>query len=1541
MINRYGAAIGGAVGGYSQYDDEDPGLISMGMGTAVGAGAGYAMEYSMPGRPVGKINDGLKVGSLRNHRARKAESALSKRFDSVMGEHDKIVENMRFARNEINQLHSRKRALSSAEQSTLYDLSKSFDSNTIELKALRDRVIGNVNQTMGTGTISGLNDLKSLKSSYGHADVDAMNKLSSALSFRERLETYSGVNGFNLATGERTLPTAVISANGTSQSKLGDLTNYFEKTLGNDSVTAARKAGTYVDKFSDWDMKMEGNTLSLSNMNGQKLSVPLTSHGDGYKYTMSGNTRVVSKSFNPHGEDYVRGLATFKEVTTKYDPEELIKYAGDDYASLRKTVDSIKGLSEYQGSDALRLHDSSSPSDLAIRKSNTLEMGLTLRTGSDGDTRLVNMNRVGSGNYETSMSSRMMTKLSQEGSYNPMSGVGTNSVTQVMSPDAPEIYQYAPLPFEEGGSSSVNVRSHKPTGQGVLQSPALANTPGGEALAKNSIQGKRIDVSGDLSDAIAKMFGGNITLDDGYSLFNEKYATDFASEEDIRVRLPNFGDVDNPKYKTTLDINRVLEAQSFNTMMNEMGIGSADLSVNLPSGDIGITEDGRKIKIGSQYSHMNVNRVSKGADGTLELIGKGVYTPEMYDWMKVFSSASKSGGAVIPEHMFNTIAAMGVLEAEGTIKVSDGKIMGKVPKNLSNRARKRAKKSGRSLEKWVEINSGRIKQLTAGVNIREGSFMISRFDDTGQGDIGKALRSEGGLKAANAARLESALSANKASGDIWQTMKEHSYGQGKASEVDEWKGILQNGTAKQKLEVKGKVSGLIDEVWNTKGNIYTDTTVTPSMGAAVTGAGNTGSSSWLEQLQLSHSGVSREILSQMADADMGSILEADMIINSSKAGTFNTSGLKGKEHKLASLFDLTAEARGDKLKTLGIDVGADTNYLSYDLNVKSNGMQSVSIPLVDTGYSGTTKVTGEPVKKLLDRYRQDLIQKDIEYGKALSSGSVMASDLKQDVVDSARALSDKQASLAKTITKSATKLSSDRSKIMTASPVHGEATDFLKRTQKHNSMFLSEVEGKRLSKRMGYEDFKMEGVSGNEKIKRAMVKVDGNWQPMLNQIVREPAQGPFSSITAETFIDTSIKKGGKDQIFFGASLSGGDGSYKSLMGNFASLDHDADAIRVLGLNSLSMDSQNVLKDKTNKAIGYAEQLANLQDKIKVKGAENHVEKSVLSFKSNTEMYEHLTAAATKGRYRKPIAAEVTRLSVMMAEALDRNPSLVGEAKMEEKLAARQMVYNLTENMLKSKHTDTEKFVGGYNGPMEKFRQHEKNWAQAGYGEGNKGFEKGLRDVMHEALGSQRDSMSTQTRQMYDTAIDNISNSFMRHGGEIVEADIVPIDVSKYAMNKNPGEYTQGMVDVLTQAKSRTRAGHVEGVEAPMSTKIKKGGKQMYDEASSAIMRTAKKNWKLLAGTGAALGVIASVSGARQPTGDVSAASQPSPGKAPLQPLRDRKAYVTKYKESGGYDIRADVKTARNNLRPDNISQVLFGDDIGSTNINITDKSGMF
>lgn len=1585
----FSTAVGAAIGAYTQ-TGENSNAAYIAAGATVGGAVGYYGSYNTSPLERAKsattthMKSAIAVGDVNGQAVRRATDE----FNTTLSNMNKKIGGMTA---EIERLRT-----------DVPNLVNGININNLEAAVMQDKIdkirvdaVGNVNTLLKTDKFKSIDDVDDWMRTRvdSKSDVSQLRKINSGLSFDGAIKATEGIKPVALPTEKFT---AISSENASAE-----LYKHF-RSLGSNVPDSHRKAKSIAQSLDGFEMAVRGQELQILDKGNEVGIMPLSKWDKGVRTTgVTGNyrdtngsfqkqgTRMISKGFNPYGYQYLGGSKEYgaKQISQVLDPEEMLTIShmfndkGGRSGQIKEAIKRAHSLQEYIGSDSLK-RASEEYSELAKIKSQSVNVtDNVIKFGKDDKAYISKMSSVGSGGIASEYH-QLAQKVAREFGINPLAGSSINTQDFIDLSKAPVVSPTGLMTSAERDAYNVLIREQRSIG-GTTQSAAY-QAMGREGELKHASQAIRKDVNSALSTIFSNAYGSQYSLDDGAMIGNMRDVDKFSSQGRVRFTLANVGSDVSPSYQTSID--------NLAEIVNSSQSGKKSMLAALGefnAGDsLGIGENGKSLSLKGYFDRGRLTDVRQTSRG-LELTMDAIADPSKTGWMKIFSQSSKAGVTLAPKKQFNSMLAMAKLYEDGVITLDNGKVkvledLGIAELKSQTKGKKFRRMTPSSFASVIENNISKVdgdpKSLSVGGHrFSTKSSLIADWDAAGQKEIGKILAggpsgvqsfinkysvgsnkdflgkyfdameaqpetARGIANRANIARGILAMSDNKGARDIFDTALEHTYHNNK----NLFKALS---TAREDMLSGDKAvrSNARDAIMAAVGRAYNQdatesiTTFTPNYLERIHGAGKQGSMSWLEQSNLKMSGYDNEMLKKLGVSDQAALYELEMIRSTAHEGNIDPSKFKNA----SAVFDAHASERLSIIQEDFADVDKPS-YMISDIGKDGKGVKSIPIALADTGYSGLYDVNQDTsILKSLDKARREVVDSDIFYRAVVANGgnTQAAKDGLSSAISNLVEVQKSAMTGDNNVFKNAIRLTAENSSIMIARSADGAAAAFASegtsRNGMSNKMFLSRSTLIDYASRYNLDILDEGGslkkdalVDMGNGIKRINVGPIGKW---MAQVSREPVQGAFSSMAMELLLDESLT-GGQHHIYSPKNIKAHDG--KNLLNMFAFLDYDADILRVASMHT--MDEVQIKKAvKINdELMRQAGKITEMQTLMGAKGKD--IDPTLISdFNSRGEYVMHEVNASLKGRYRKPIAADATRMVANMQESITRKFGNIGpeDSKYGNMLAAREVAHNLTESMLKTAHKSTSEFGAMPSGAVEKFMDTYNEFVQrpSAYVED---FRDNVTRLIHESVGSNmHKAKDPATNLIFTTAVDDIVDSQIQFASKMKRDGSGVLDVPGYAIG-----------DAADQSEGITRAalnggaggGFVEGVNNPNKAEdFAYRAKAAASETKNFILDTASRNKKKFIAATAALGGLAAIGGARAVDSEQLAAATPSSEQKSLDPIRDRKAYIRKYKENGGYDISANVKTARENLNPKTINQALFGDQLSSARVNVTDKSGMF
>lgn len=1312
-------------------------------------------------------------------------------------------------------------------------------------------------------------------------------------------------------------------------------------------------------------LAQENRSITI-NKNGVATDIAITMDGEG-------GTFNATKKYHA---DQKLGLLNI--VTGKVTDEDIINISEmDQKTRLYSSNDSLSPI---------RMGDKSSEaSGYAKRVSGTIDLNTTFKYIKNSETGDVTLElrelgtRIAGGDQRSDFSKFINLAAAKKG-YNPLENQGTSALGMITAPEnAGDLYTAGHMNAEARGASSVNLRDHVPVNQANSEylKSIEGKVTGVAELRRSASTGSRIHVSEGLGNSIGDVFEDTYTFDDGHGLANPKYRDQFTSKQLTRVAIGNAGDDISGNYKMSLDLpegstsgNRSLDMTGLMEMdKRDRQLWLQNNEVNVDNKQIlGYDESARASKLSPQFNKGRLVDVSV-KDGRLDLIFEGSFTP--HDSTKIFGVSSKSGLTFTnaSENTFSRIGSLAIAESRGhftsevledgtsqfTIKSSmlgrtdsviASKRMGKIGEVVGAEelfarfdraviagddvAKGIWKEAGQAslMQRWGEIGQEGISDILFGDKITIDSHLEKLRDSVKGKGLDKYLSEmavqdlsdQGRKKRAAIFRAMTVISADKAGQDIFMTAAEHATRTGDKESL----AVINMLDTKSSNNMAGEMDKIINVMEktfkNNEGLSYT--IMTPNIGEAIHGAGNTGSMSWIEFNQLKSVGFDKDILDSMTSTNRGALYELSMIHNSGQSGNFGAKSFKAGSDvsgALSSSFHIPAEMRFDYLESQGLNSSPKHDMLMYTLDNESNGVKSVGISLEETGLSGIKEHNGKKILLDLEKSRSQVIQADLALSATNTSD---ARKLAQQALDNSTArLVDVQKQAMQgdgDLVKAASKRTATGSKFLTARPIGGSADEFAKafgtvsRSTGGNPLvgFISKSMAKEMYADMGISNIDKYMVpTGQDGISYLQMPTG---HKLMAQTSREPAQGPGSSIGRTLLISDAVDETSK-HIYIPKS--------ETILPKFAYMDYDYDHLRVLPTLGLDAEQMSRYKSKNEQMVKSLEAMLGVQDRIKVKGNVKHMDVTT-QFKNMKLTAISEMQAGELIRIRKVDSPDVTRLVTEMNLALDMTGKS-GDAQIMERVLA----HGLTENLLKSSHKATDSAL---RGPLQDIMEAQTTFRSGGLTDD--AYRAKVYSALEDTLGGQMHTAPQDQQMLFKNALNTLTDAHVSSDKVIARDGEIMLSQIREGLTKFDQQQSN-LNARLASGAIETKRGQID-VDSTI-----KGTKKMYNTAQDAI---GKFQGRHAATLGLAAAGIAAVTLATRDTPEQLGMATPGGERGePLAPLANESAQIRKYNPQKNYNISASVVSSVQNVNSGSLDRALFGDSDRRVAVNITDKSGMF
>ena len=701
-----------------------------------------------------------------------------------------------------------------------------------------------------------------------------------------------------------------------------------------------------------------------------------------------------------------------------------------------------------------------------------------------------------------------------------------------------------------------------------------------------------------------------------------------------------------------------------------------------------------------------------------------------------------------------------------------------------------------------------------------------------------------------------------------------------------------------------RLYSIVGSVFN-KNQGTSHTQFTSDLGGSIHGMGNSGSMSHLEYMNLKSAGLPEEVISDFTGLNRASLQELSMIEGTMRTGNIgydSFSEMTDRGLAINTIFKAEAKDRRAILENSGIKMNKNDTTAFYRLENEVDGVRSIPISLEDTNYSGAKEFEDKKIIFATEKARKEVILTDMALKEAVTEDSKVL--LQKKLGESiSTLLSSHKAMMSgdNNLYKNAAKRIARGSMNLTARP-YGAVGDGNKSIK-----FVSMGTAKRMYEAHGLDYEKFMGDSGE--------LLDRHGNSLYSLGVREPAQGPFSSMGYQIKVDSRLSDDG-DHIYIPK-----DNSHQKI---FAFLDFDNDHIREMSTLGLNKDSAEKFIAYSARMEEQADSLIEMQSKIGIKGTTKEIY-TTADFADKTDMARHNLKQAQIARLRKTESPNVTRIVSEMNKALD-----IEGGGVDLKIPERVLTHNLTENLLKSQHKSAD---ASLRGVVQDIESLQKSFLSGSVG--NDEYSTKLRDLMDRTLGGRKEEMTEEARAIYNSALDGVASASSKRYKEIDKSMETVLGPNKYKD-----------MDSAAIQKAIIEHGGLQSGDGPIPSKLadvtkesikhgaSKGWEKIRSESESFISKN--KGKMMLAGLGLAGLSIASRDTPSQLPSTSPIGNEPQP----LPPLPDSKGYTRKYNPGNPITATASLYSDPGLINDQSMDRALFGDNISGISVNITDKRGV-
>lgn len=459
------------------------------------------------------------------------------------------------------------------------------------------------------------------------------------------------------------------------------LVEYFTKNLGNNIEDAQIKAKMFLDRAVGGNIQLKDGTISFTDVDQKRVSVPLTSYSNGVRYHNQGDgVYSIAKQFNPYGLGYLGGNEVqiggeFRKVTATdvikgFDPEMMISFLDRD-TPISSILGNIKSLYHYDSKDTgVRFKGSSSDfissSDKFLNQQGMIDLSVGLNYNEFGEVNpKFPFRKLKAESGEGIASERVRLLKDKLGLELPpdmaghlFDGVSMNDLTSINTRGFNSFAAFAPLERNEtsvGNRDTLVVNKNSYT-------KGLEDLMGAEHFGKqfsSSQVVRKLDVQDSklFNEITSTLFGNDYVLSDGGGFFNMSNP-DFKVKDTSTIKLPIIGSTDLKITHPELAVG----------LRSQQGITEyvKNNPISITNKPIAYDSLGRPIALKNQYtSGKIVDAYSTGKD--FRLIVESEFDPNVERNMKFFSTGTKSLNTGVTENNMNLLAEIGTMLNEGAI----------------------------------------------------------------------------------------------------------------------------------------------------------------------------------------------------------------------------------------------------------------------------------------------------------------------------------------------------------------------------------------------------------------------------------------------------------------------------------------------------------------------------------------------------------------------------------------------------------------------------------------------------------------------------------------------------------------------------------------------------------------------------------------------------------------------------------------------------------------------------------------------------------
>ncbi len=1529
--------IGGGIGAYTQDPLDHP--ISAAIGAGIGGYAASAINYHSYIKPVASVSSSkIKVPEQSSHMY---GESIKKRLAGMDAKMNGYAEGLNSDRVDIRE--NTKRAVNKYVEG-LETISKNVNtvmSHQFGLTALNSETLGSP---------AGRDALRNFVNAHS-TNSTALKMLYSTMDF----DTSITVADLKVSANLQKSNAFKISSTTNAVDAEKMIREYLINQLGHGgelAKTADLKAKVISEALSGFDYSVGENGLNVT-ANGKTDIIPLTGYdNNGVRYTKVGGVRQGVTAFNPFAgqilgkNDVQAGTALAKllgrtgaidhnDALKQYDSELKLAFydfkEGNPARVLSAAASSIRSDSEYMSAEA---HGETSTVGKRERLSTHVAPYKVSEKG-----RLVPVSHIATNKNKTPEIRELTRILTRDSGRNILGGVGVNSLGSFNATGENQFFAGF-LPTMERGADTVLDRGYASNGAdpelarllGVSPDELVSNRK--YAGLSNAVVANRLDVDDDLSRLASNIFGTHVSLDDGAGIFRIGSASKFEVVQNVTLDIGSSGD---GKFMLSGDLHRINEVLEGGAAREE-ALKYFEGRTLRGGTSIGFDGLGAPVKLGKEYSTGQI--VDAFMDnGKLRISVKANYVPD--EWMKIFSSATKSGLTSISDTEFETLTGIENMRRQGLLSV-DPSGMGVT---LSSGEEMTYEDIHKHINQKLNDNEENMFQ-----KYKMDADIISRSSDTGtdliaaarsnnlsvldkfskrfaestkvSGTIGTAVGALSSTDQATrvaSAKFLLAISDNKANSDMYLTGIHEASLNGDAMSVLELHGQQANMAAGLLSTDKNVREQALSDVYGTylrsDDSGVVKTTATIDLGSSLRGVGNQGRISWNEQLNLKANGWTAEDMKAIGANNADALYELSMVEARTKQGVDYTAQKLKYKDKIANVFEKSAGGRIQMFEEMGMKPNAD-GFIHYNLHTNIGGMRSIGIPLRDTNLSGLLDIDGRQLVKQIDSSRQSLILADLNLANLAetqrgSDAYKEALRVFKESADSYNRSVNRMFSGENNLMKNSMRLTSDRSVIHNFRSGDGEFGEHISRLVSKNKAMIpaigfSEEGFAHFAKRVELGSYELKPVNGSRTLFQVTVPTkdeimfNGQKRTLVSSedykalITREPSMGSLSTYAADVYIDKSII-GGVNQVYIPKINVNG---IRSLSAMYQFADFDSDTGRITSLHGLTKSSRKRILEVQNAMLETAYNIANLQTAMGSKTQENELV-TVAKFAKPIDYEQYLAAGAQKGKFRKMLAPFATDIATNMNASLEKHLNSLNLSEgdfIKRSMTGRSVIHNLVENLLKTQHQKTDPAAMAAMTDMESMLHAHEDLLKDG---DKSAYKTKATSIFDKILGAGVEKNgNSASKAAYNAAVNDITEGSSRYAAQI--------DLEGWEQKHgrfSAGSSADKLDNYIKAVSAKGMLPHEisESLESNIEV-FSKNARGYFEYAKNLV----SSNKRVLGAAGLSLAVTAAFIGSEPP--DLSKETLPSSNKnGILQPIPTEKGYVTKgrdYRSPKSYNVHA-------------------------------------